>query len=157
MRAVLGCLVGTFLGVGAAQAEPTCPVTRAQVRVEDTGFRYGGVVELSRPDLVGQYFRIRRYTVRRKEYFSKPIGAMKLLGYEAYELAGAAGTFEAMRDHVDGVPAVTPMSWASGSKDAVVRIAWGGGSPERVKVGQDLDYFLSGPLSALTLRVIACH
>lgn len=135
----------------------SCPVTRAEVRVVDTKVRYAGVSEVKRPDLIGQRFRISRYTARREWRLSKPIGANKLLGYEGYELKGSAGTFEVMRDYVDGSPAVTPVSWASGSKDAYRQIRWGGGRPERVTIGEELDYLLDGPLSALTLRVTGCR
>lgn len=156
MRAVVFGLIGAVLAVGGAQAA-SCPITRATVTIKDTGVGYGGVVRVQRPDLVGKTFAVTRYASRRKAHFSKPIGANKLLGYEGYELKGAAGTLHVMRDHVDGSPAVTPVSWASGTKSTYGAIRWGGGPPERVKVGQDLDYYMDGPLSALTAEVTACR
>lgn len=156
MRTFLIGLVIAASEITAAKAG-SCSISRAEVRVVDTGFRYAGVVEVKRQDLIGQTFHISRYTARREWRFSKPIGANKLLGYEGYELRGLAGTFVVMRDYVDGTPAVTPVSWASGSKQAYTHIRWGGGRPERVTVGKDLDYLLDGPLSALTLHVTGCH
>jgi hypothetical protein len=156
MRVLLIGLTIAAIEITAAHAV-SCSVTRAEVRVVDTDVLYAGVGEVKRSELIGQTFRISRYTARREWRFSKPIGANKLLGYEGYELKGAAGTFEVMRDHVDGSPAVTPVSWASGFKGAYAQIRWGGGRPERVTVGEDLDYLLGGPLSALTLRVTGCH
>jgi hypothetical protein len=155
MRTLLIGLAIAATDSAVAQAA-SCPATRAKVQVVDTGYHYAGV-DLMRSDLVGKIFRVSRYTVRRTWHFSKPIGAKKLLGYEGYELKGSAGTFEVMRDHIDGVPSVTPVSWASGSKDAYRQIQWGGGRPEQVTVGKDVDYVLDGPLSALTLRVMACR
>lgn len=154
MRAVVLGLVGAVVLSGAAQAT-SCPITQATLRVKDDGTRYAGQ-DVTRPDLVGKTFRVTRYTERRKKHLSSATGDYKLLGYEGYEITGPAGTFQIMRDHVDGSPAVTPVSWAAGSKAGYGEIAWGAGRPERVKVGEGVDYLLDGPLTSLTLEVSAC-
>lgn len=156
MRAVLVGLVGAVLLGGAAQAASTCPITQATLRVKDDGTRYAGQ-QVERPDLVGKTFRVTRYTEQRKKHFSSAIGADKLLGYEGYEIKGDAGAFHVMRDHVDGSPAVTPLSWAADAKSEYGEIKWGAGRPERVKVGQSVDYLYAGPLTSLILEVSACN
>lgn len=155
MRVVLIGAMAVLVG-GAAQAATSCPITRATLEVKDDGQRFAGQ-PVERPDLVGKTFRVTRYTERRKRYLSPATGDYKLLGYEGYEIKGPAGTFHVMRDHVDGSPAVTPMSWAADTKSAHGKIKWGSGRPERVKVGGDVDYMYSGPLTSLYLAVTACN
>ena len=156
MRAVLVGLVGAVLAVGGAQAA-SCPITKATVTIKDTKQEYGGVVKVGRPDLVGQTFRVSRYASRRELVHSAATGADKRLGYEGYELVGLNKALTVKRDYVDGSPAVTPLSWMSGSPSNYGSVKWGGGRPERVEVGQDLDYFFDGPLSALTAQVSSCR
>ena len=155
MRALLVGLVGVVLAGGAAEAA-SCPITEATVTIKDTKQEYGNVVKVGRPDLVGQTFRVARYTSHR-EMVRSPTGTDKRLGYEGYELVGLNEALTVKRDYVDGSPAVTPLSWMSGSQSNYGPMEWGGGRPERVQVGQDLDYFLDGPLSALTAQVTSCR
>ncbi len=157
MRAVWVGLVGAVLSVSAVAAAPrSCPADRATVRVEDTGVRYASQ-PVERTDLIGKTFKVHRYTEHRRMYFSEPRGVMMNVGYEGYELKGAAGTFVVRRDHVDGTPAIAPVSWTDGPSPYRSKIAWGEGHPKTVKVGGSLDYVLGGPFTSLTLRVIACR
>jgi hypothetical protein len=141
---------------GLLKRVPSCSITQATLRVKDDGTRYAGQ-KVERPDLIGKTFRVTRYTEQRKRHLSSATGDYKLLGYEGYEIKGDAGTFHIKRDHVDGSPAVTPLSWAAGTKSKYGKLKWGGGLPERVSVGQSVDYLYDGPLTSLVLEVSDCQ
>lgn len=153
MRAVVFGLVGLLAGPALAE---TCALDRATLTAVNTGFEYGGITKVERPDLGGKTFRVARYAERKMMRYSKPRGAMMNAGYEAYEVEGGGSKLLVKREHVNGVPAVTPMSWDASAVPADVKVRWKRSTLPLVTVGSDLDYVLSGPLSALTLRVSAC-
>jgi hypothetical protein len=157
MRAVAVGLIGAVLALGGAQAASTCPVNRAEVTVKDTGERYAGM-EVIRPDLVGQTFRVRRYSaVEDVRQLAHRDGALNL-GYEAYDLRGKVDGLYIKRERSATAPAVAAISWTSATGTTErAHVDWGKGRPERVKVGQTLDYVFDGPLTSLTLVVSACR
>lgn len=155
MRAVVLSLIGVLAACGSARAED-CRLDRATLTAVNTGFEYAGITKVERPDLDGRTFRVVRYAERKVMRPSKSRDGMVNAGYEAYEVEGDGAKILVKREHVEGVPAVTPMSWDAGAVPADVKVQWKRSALPLVTVGSDLDYILSGPLSALTLRVSAC-
>ncbi len=152
---LLGRLVGAAV-VGEAAAASGCPIDRAQVTIKDTGERYAGR-KVVRPDLVGRALKVERFTAVRDMQRVASRNTLINLGYEAYELVGAGEVLFVKRERSESASATAPISWSlaeAGSERFAVK-CWSG-RPERVKVGQTLDYVLDGPLTSLTLEVSAC-
>lgn len=152
---LLGSLVGAAVA-GEAGAAKECSINRSQVTIKDTGERYAGQ-KVVRPDLVGRTLKIERFTAVRDMQRVASSNTLINLGYEAYELVGAGEVLFVKRERSESAPAIAPISWSlaeAGRERFAVK--WWSGRPEKVKVGQTLDYVLDGPLTSLTLEVSAC-
>lgn len=141
MRALLVGLIGAGLALSSAGASE-CVV------LERPAQPYVAAGPMQHPELVGQRFQVSRTTYQRKRERVEARETDMLLGYEAYQIKGSAGTFTVQRMHVPGSPAVQAVSF-EGSPSSV---SWAKPS-RKVAVG---DHVLDGPLSDLVVTPAKC-
>ena len=156
MRAVWVGLVGMVLAVGGVEAR-TCPIERTVYQVVDPGYRLYGM-KIERPDLVGAKFRVVRQASSfwsTDEGFSEPTTSATL----SLLIEGTKGRLIVEQQVVNhSSPSVTAMSWPASGPEK--KPTWG--RRDRAKEKRFFDGLpeidvLSGPLSSLQLKPVACR